>query len=230
VASFMGGDRSALTITVLLFMAPPIFILVRLFAVPDPVVKDIEVKAHKRLKIAFFRKDLLLQSAPVIMALLVLIILIHSVNISLNPMYAPTPVPVRESEYDNQIRIPLSDKMGDLSDEKLRKYVYYYGNKAIIFIAILKPDGSMGVALDECEICRPAEWNKAAQGYSQRGKHLVCNYCMTPIPLPTIGNPGGCNPIPLPFSLIDDNIVIDADALIRLHKKVREMEKKGTHL
>ena len=229
-AAFLSGDRMAMTLTVILMMTPPVLILVRLYAIPDPVFPDAARGAERRLRIAFFRKELVFQSTPVILAIVVLIILIHSVNVSLNPMYAPAPLPVREAEGSGAIRIPLADRMGDLSDGKLRKYVYYYGNKEIIFLAILKPDGSVGVALDQCEICKPADWNKAAQGYSQRGDHLVCNYCMTPIALPTVGNPGGCNPIPLPFRLEDDHIVIETGELVRVFKAAESLEKEGTHL
>jgi len=230
LARFLSGDRTAVSLMVIFIMFPPLFVLISLFARPDPIVNDTQVKAQKRLKIAFFRTELIYQTIPVLFSFLILVILIHSANISMNPLYEPVPAPVREGENPDLLMIPLSDKFGDFTDGKLRKYVYYYGNKQIIFLAILKADGSVGVALDECEICRPAEWNKDARGYAQKGDHLICKYCMTPIALPTINNPGGCNPIPIPFKIEDKNIAISLTDLINTHKFAEALDKKGTHL
>lgn len=227
---FLFGDRTAMSITVIFMTAPPLAALLDIFGKPSPLLHDIEVAAERRLSLAFFRKELVHQSVPVLLSFLIVIVLIHAMNVSLNPMYEPDPIPVRETGDEGVIRIPASGAMGDFSDGKLKKFVYFYGNKQIIFIAILKPDGAVGLALDECEICKPAEWNKAAQGYAQRGEHLVCKYCMTPIAVSTVNNPGGCNPIPLPFKLEGQQIVIEMDDLIRIYNEAKTMQKKGTHL
>lgn len=230
LADFLSSDRSAMTLTLLFLMTPPLLILAHIFSAPDPVINGIQAGAQRRARVAFFRKELVYQTVPVLTAFMILVVLLHAVNISLNPLYDPVPVPVRESGNEAVLKIPLSDRTSDFSDKKLRKYLYYYGNKQVIFIAILKPDGSVGVALDECEICRPADWNTDAKGYAQRGEHLVCKYCMTPLPTSTLNNPGGCNPIPLPFKVSDNTIVIRLSDLTDTYKKVQELEKKGTHL
>ncbi len=230
LARYLAGDRTALVLTVIFILAPPLFILIRLFSRPDPLVYDLPVPAQRRQKTAFFRSELLAQTIPVLTVFVVLVVLLHAVNISLNPLYEPAPVPVRSEGSENLLRIPLTDKLGDFTDKKLRKYVYYYGNKQIVFLAILKADGSVGIALDECEICRPADWNVDAKGYAQKGEHLICKYCMTPIPASTINNPGGCNPIPVSFRIEDSQIMVPLGDLIALYQKVQELEKKGTHL
>ncbi len=230
LARYLSGDRMALALTVVFIIAPPVFILINLFARPDPFVRDIQTPAHRRRTVAFFRSEMLYQAIPVLTVFVVLVVLLHAVNISLNPLYDPAPVPVRDDANENVLRIPLADKLGDFTDKKLRKYVYYYGNKQVVFLAVLKPDGSIGVALDECEICRPADWNVDAKGYAQKGGHLICKYCMTPIPASTINNPGGCNPIPVHFRMEDNKILVPVKELILLYQKVQELEKKGTHL
>lgn len=230
LAGFLSGDRAAMSLTVLFVMAPVLFTLGHIFASPDPALNGIPVAAQKRLKVAFFRKELFDRTFPVFAAFILIFFLIHAVNVSLNPLTEPVPIPVRESEEEGVLKIPLSDKTGDLTDGKLRKYVHYYGNRQIIFLAILKPNGSVGVALDECEVCKPAEWNKAAQGYAQKGDHLICKYCMTPIPVPTVNNPGGCNPIPLRFKLEDEHIVIALKDLIGTYKKAKSLDTKETYL
>jgi len=157
-------------------------------------------------------------------------VMLHVSNLSVNPMFEPAPIPVKAEGDPPVIRLPLKDKMGDFTDGKLRKYVYFHGNREIVFLAILKPDGSVGVALDQCEICRPPGWNKKARGYAQRGSHLVCKYCMTPITVDTLNSPGGCNPIPLAFKLEDDRIMIGLSDLISTFDAAEKLEKKGSHL
>jgi len=226
--TYLKGDRTAMAIAVVLIIIPPVYMLIRLFGRADPFTSDLKVKAERRLKVSFFRKNLFYLSAPALISFFVLIISLHAANLALNPLYEPEPIPVR-TETDT-LKIPISDQFGDLSDGKLRKYVYYYGDKRIIFIAIMKPDGGAGVALDECEICRPAEWNKSAQGYAQSGSYLICKYCVTPIAISTINKPGGCNPIPVPFRLEEGHIIISLDDLIRIYKSAQALDKKGTHL
>ncbi len=230
LARFIGGDRTALMLTVIFIMTPPVLILIRLFSRPDPIIGSDTVAAQRRTQIAFFRNELFFQTVPVLTVFTVLVIMLHAVNVSMNPLYEPAPVPVSLAEQAKVVKIPFADKLGDLSDKKLRKYVYYYGAKQIVFIAILKADGAVGVALDECEICRPADWNTDAKGYAQKGEHLICKYCMTPIAASTVNNPGGCNPIPIPFSIQDGAIIIKLTDLTSIYDKTQALEKKGTHL
>ncbi|GAB4483791.1 MAG: hypothetical protein OHK006_06050 [Thermodesulfovibrionales bacterium] len=228
LAEYLSGDRTAMTAGFLLVMTPPLLFLIHLFAKPEPVVSS-HAGAQKRATVAFFKKEMVDRSLPVLAVFLALVFLLHAGNLSLNPMYEPAPVTVRADESGQFIRIPLSDKAGDFSDKKLRKFIFYHGEKQIAMIALMKPDSSIGVALDECEICRPADWNVDAKGYSQRGENLVCKYCMTPIASMTLNNPGGCNPIPVPFTTANGQIVIRTGELTALFEKVQKLEKQGTH-
>ena len=230
LARYLGSDRSALTITVLFLMIPPVLILITLFARPDPSVSGIAASSLRRRHLAAFRQDLTLQSAPVLGAFILLVVLLHAVNISLNPLYDPEPLPVRPAEGSGVLRIPIAGKTGDLNDKKLRKFVYYEGNKQVLFLAVMRPDGTVGLALDQCEICRPADWNKDARGYAQQGNNLFCKYCVTPIATSTVNTPGGCNPIPVPFAVRENTIIIAVRELVALFDKAEALERKGTHL
>ncbi len=227
---FLAGDRTAASLMFIFVAIPPLLVLLDLFSAPDPVLKDITVAAQRRLKTAFFRAELVYKSIPAIVALLIVVVSLHAVNVSMNPMYEPEPITVRAGENEEVLRLPLVDRLGNFTDGKIRKYLYYYGNKKVIFLAVMKPDGTIGVALDECEICKPSEWNTSAQGYAQRGETLVCKYCMTPIPTSTVNKPGGCNPIPLSFRTEGDHIVIVLEDLIGTYNEVQKLEKKGSHL
>ena len=100
----------------------------------------------------------------------------------------------------------------------------------MLFIVIMKADGTIGVALDQCEICRPADWNKDAKGYAQKGENLICKYCVTPIATNAVNAPGGCNPIPVPFKITNNTIVLSKGMLISTFDKAEALEKGGTHL
>jgi hypothetical protein len=227
---FFATESVSMLVMVVALMAPPVLVLLNLLSVPDPLLDEIEVKAERRLATAFFRKDLLRQSVPFIASFFVLFFLVHAVNLSLNPMFEPAPSPVRVDDTGETLRIPLSGSFGDLTDGKLKKFVYFYGDKEIVLLSILKPDGSMGLGLDECEICSPADWNTAARGYAQQGENLVCKYCMTPISVSSVNKPGGCNPIPVPFTHDESHIIVSMEDLLRVHRAAEGLDKKGSHL
>ena len=227
---YLGGENTGMMLMVLLVLGPPLALMLNHFSRPDPYIQAIGKAAHRRLEVSFFRREFIMHAAPMMLAFILVIVSIHAANISLNPMSEPAPIPVREEEGTGEIRIPISDNLGDLTDGKLRKYLYLYGQKKVMFIAIMKPDGSVGVALDECEICRPAEWNTDAKGYAQRGENLVCKYCMTPISVASVNKPGGCNPIPLPFKTETGRIVVRLDDLIRTYNEAQKIVSKGSHI
>lgn len=160
---------------------------------------------------------------------LVILYLVHAANLTLNPLLDPKPVPVQPEEASEIIRIPLADASGDFSDRKIRKYVYYYGDRKIIFLAMERPDGAVATALDECEICRPAAWNTKAIGYAQRGENLVCKYCVTPISAHSFGEPGGCNPIPFESEFDEQYLYVPLKNLIGAWNAAQKIEKAGTH-
>ena len=81
-------------------------------------------------------------------------------------------------------------------------------------IAIRRPDQSIVVAFDACEIC-------GSQGYYQKGPNVICKNCASAINIPTIGQPGGCNPIPLESKVEGDQVVIPAEKLLAGSKNFR---------
>jgi high-affinity iron transporter len=91
---------------------------------------------------------------------------------------------------DGTVRIPLSTFQGTA----LRRFVAHVGGHPVRFIAVpIQPvdrGGEVAVAFDACLIC-------GAHGYYQDGPHITCLHCGSAIYPPSIGQPGGCNPIPL---------------------------------
>lgn len=114
-------------------------------------------------------------------------------------MEPPTPI----SADGGKILIPLEQ----VKDGKLHRFSYITAqNIETRFVIIKKGEGLYGTGLDACDICGNA-------GYYQRGKEVVCKNCDVVINIPTIGFPGGCNPIPLKNKIIGQKLVISAGDL-----------------
>ncbi len=92
------------------------------------------------------------------------------------------------------VRLPVADFRGTA----LRRYVVTLGTRSatVRFIAVplddpSKPGAAIATVFDACEIC-------GAKGYYQEGGNVTCLHCGSTIYPPSIGQHGGCNPIPLP--------------------------------
>jgi high-affinity iron transporter len=100
------------------------------------------------------------------------------------------------------VRIPVST----VNDGMLHRFSIDSDGVHFRIIAIRKPDQSIAVAFDACQIC-------GSQGYYQSGQNVICKNCASAINIPTIGQPGGCNPVPLESRIESDQLVITADKL-----------------
>lgn len=117
----------------------------------------------------------------------------------------PKPVPVSANQ-EGEIFIPKKGEI-DLEDGKLHKYLFKQGGQEARFFVLMTPGGQLTVVLDACSICKP-------DGYGQAEGTVICYYCVTLIPLETVGKPGGCNPVPIPFAERADGVAIDGKTLI----------------
>ena len=93
---------------------------------------------------------------------------------------------------DGMVRLPVAGFRGTA----LRRYVVTLGSATVRFIAVplddpSKPGAAIATAFDACEIC-------GAKGYYQEGGNVTCLHCGSAIYPPSIGQHGGCNPVPLP--------------------------------
>ncbi|MFD2249113.1 putative membrane protein/YHS domain-containing protein [Pseudochelatococcus lubricantis] len=104
------------------------------------------------------------------------------------------------------IRIPVEN----VKDGNLHRFAYIASDgHRVRFFLVNRYDeahASIGVVLDACLICGEG-------GYVQRGEEIFCIACNVRMYRPSIGKPGGCNPIPLDHTLADGVIVIAAGAL-----------------
>ncbi|HEV2490248.1 MAG TPA: Fe-S-containing protein [Candidatus Acidoferrales bacterium] len=113
------------------------------------------------------------------------------------------------SAVGDVIRIPLAD----LADSNLHFYAASVQNTSIRFLVIRKKDGGYATALDACQIC-------GRIGYRQEGSTVVCRNCGAAINVPSIGQPGGCNPVAFPSRVEGGNLIVDLSALADANSKV----------
>jgi high-affinity iron transporter len=89
-----------------------------------------------------------------------------------------------------------------VSDGDLHRYAANIGGTEVRFLLYQKPDGKIATVLDACEICGSIGYYKTAQG-------LVCKNCAAPVNPQSVGQSGGCNPIPLHAGESGDSVVIE---------------------
>jgi len=105
---------------------------------------------------------------------------------------------------NGEVRIPVSD----LADGDLHRYQIQTPAGMVRIFAITRAGMDPAVAFDACEICGTA-------GYNKEGPNVICKNCGAAMFGPSIGTPGGCNPIPLAHTLEGSELRIAVDALAK---------------
>jgi hypothetical protein len=102
--------------------------------------------------------------------------------------------PAEPMQYvGSNIQIPLES----IDDGHLHRFAHITEKGTEVrFIIIKKNEVAYGVGLDACNVC-------GATGYYERDDEVVCKMCDVVMNKQTIGFPGGCNPIPLEFTIAD---------------------------
>ncbi|MDR2342120.1 MAG: Fe-S-containing protein [Campylobacteraceae bacterium] len=136
-------------------------------------------------------------------------ILISNALLLYYDLYASRPPKISNSTIiepiDGKFKIPIKI----LEDDDLHRFAYITedGHK-IRFFAINRFKGrtSPVVVFDACMIC-------GDMGYMKRGDELICIACNVRIFLPSVGKPGGCNPIPLIYENDGEYLIIELDEI-----------------
>ena len=103
---------------------------------------------------------------------------------------------------NGQVSVPKAS----VADGDLHRYQANVNGTEIRFLLYRKPNGEVVSVHDACGICGPV-------GFYKNGNDIICKNCSAPINGQSMGQPGGCNPIPLKSTVIGDNIVITANDL-----------------
>lgn len=109
----------------------------------------------------------------------------------------PTPAATKLGFVNGAVSIPIAQ----LSSGDLHLYAVTINGTEVRFFLYPKPDGNIVAVFDACTICGPVGFYKTSTG-------LVCKNCAAPINPQSVGQAGGCNPIPLNSAKSGDAIVI----------------------
>ena len=110
----------------------------------------------------------------------------------------------------SQVTLPTAD----VNDDKLHRYGVHLddgkgGNIEVRFLLFKKPDGNIVSVADACQICGPVGFYIGDQG-------ITCKMCASPLNASSMGQKGGCNPIPLKSTITGNQLIIQAADLREL--------------
>ncbi len=116
---------------------------------------------------------------------------------------ATTPVTL----VGDQVTVPANQ----ITDDQLHRFGVHVDDGAgrspeVRFLLFKKPDGNIVSVADACNICGPVGFYMGSQG-------ITCKMCASPLVPASMGQPGGCNPIPLKSTQANGEIVIAASDL-----------------
>ena len=103
-----------------------------------------------------------------------------------------------------QVTLPA----GEINDDKLHRFGVHVDNGKgrdveIRFLLFKRPDGVIVSVADACQICGPVGFYMGEQG-------ITCKMCASPLNPASMGQRGGCNPIPLRSTIGGGQVVIEA--------------------
>jgi high-affinity iron transporter len=107
-------------------------------------------------------------------------------------------------EASPEILVPVAS----VSDDKLHRFGLKAEGKLLRFLVIRKDEkkDEYATTMDACTICN--DW-----GYVQLGERVLCRNCVAEINRSSIGQSGGCNPIPIKHERRGDQLVIKLDSM-----------------
>jgi len=116
---------------------------------------------------------------------------------------ATTPVTL----VGDQVTVPATQ----ITDDQLHRFGVHVDDGAgrspeVRFLLFKKPDGNIVSVADACNICGPVGFYMGSQG-------ITCKMCASPLVPASMGQPGGCNPIPLKSTQANGEIIIAASDL-----------------
>ncbi len=115
-----------------------------------------------------------------------------------------------------QVTVPTAD----INDDQLHRFGVFVNDAQgkpaqVRFLLYKKPDGNIISVADACHICGPVGFYIGSQG-------ITCKMCASPLVPQSMGQEGGCNPIPLHSSRSGAQLTIaaaDLQALVPVFER-----------
>jgi uncharacterized membrane protein len=109
------------------------------------------------------------------------------------------------------VALPLSE----VGAGELHRYSASLKGVPVRFFLYRKPDGTVAALLDACEIC-------GRVGFYQTATGVVCKHCAAPINPQSVGQQGGCNPVPLKATFTDTTVTISEADFASASSRVKD--------
>ncbi|MGB9121268.1 MAG: Fe-S-containing protein, partial [Candidatus Angelobacter sp.] len=122
-------------------------------------------------------------------------------TITAEVIYAEGPPPLSQATEVTFTNGKVTISTKDLPQGELQRYAANVNGTRVRFLLYRKPDNKIASVFDACQICGGIGFYKGASG-------LICKNCAAPINPQSVGQPGGCNPIPLQSTQDGDSVVI----------------------
>jgi FTR1 family protein len=122
-------------------------------------------------------------------------------TITAEVIYAEGPPPLSQATEVTFTNGKALISTKDLPQGELQRYAADVNGTRVRFVLYRKPDNKIASVFDACQICGGIGFYKGATG-------LICKNCAAPINPQSVGQPGGCNPIPLQSVQDGDSVVI----------------------
>ena len=202
---FLFGKEVGFWGGMIIWFTPVLLIALAIWLEPLPSVAQFRQGARRRLLLAAAIREKKHRMVIPALALVAFAAAAYRSSFPSVEYWDPKPLAVTATPA-GEILIPRKGEV-ELEDGRMHKYLYKQGDKEVRLLILMNPSGKLTVDLDACAICKP-------DGYGQTEGMLLCYYCKTLIPLDTVGRPGGCNPVPVPFRELEDGVHLDASSLV----------------
>ncbi|HEU4413313.1 MAG TPA: Fe-S-containing protein [Candidatus Angelobacter sp.] len=130
-------------------------------------------------------------------------------TITAEVIYAEGPPALSQAtpiSFDAAGKAAISTK--DLQQGDLQRYSADVNGTKVRFLLYRKPDNKVAAIFDACQICGSVGFYKGSSG-------IICKNCAAPINPQSVGEPGGCNPIPVQLPQEGDTVVISVTDLAK---------------
>ncbi len=127
-------------------------------------------------------------------------------TITAEVIYAEGPPPLSQATEITFTNGKAVISTKDIQQGELQRYAANVNGTRVRFLLYRKPDNKIASVFDACQICGGIGFYKGATG-------LICKNCAAPINPQSVGQSGGCNPIPLQSVQDGDSIVISLSDL-----------------
>jgi FTR1 family protein len=127
-------------------------------------------------------------------------------TITAEVIYAEAPPPLSQATEVTFTNGKAVISTKDIQQGELQRYAANVNGTRVRFLLYRKPDNKIASVFDACSICGGIGFYKGATG-------LICKNCAAPINPQSVGQSGGCNPIPLQSVQDGDSVVISLSDL-----------------